>query len=137
MNAEFEKKLQRQTLRRIPGEWREEILQAARATDTRRSVSEPQLSWLSKLLWPCPQAWAGLAGAWVLIIVLNVSTGNERARAVVSQTARPPAELINAAREQRRELARLLEPTAPTAIDRPKSFPPRPRSDWRGEILNA
>jgi hypothetical protein len=137
MNDEFEKKLQRQTLRPIPHEWREEILQAARAADARRSVSEPHRSLLVRLLWPCPQAWAGLAGVWVLIMALNLSTRDERATTVVSQTAQPPAELINAAREQRRELVRLLAPSTPTAIDRPKSFPPRPRSDWRAETLNA
>jgi hypothetical protein len=53
------------------------------------------------------------------------------------QTAPPPPQLIDAVREQRRELARLIEPSVASDADRPKSLSPRPRSGWRGEFVNA
>ncbi|PYK58897.1 MAG: hypothetical protein DME21_14645, partial [Verrucomicrobia bacterium] len=78
---DFEKQLQRQPLRKIPAEWRGEILDAA------RRAHEPQpsqpASWWRALLWPCPQAWAGLAAVWVLILALN-SVTREPARSARS-----------------------------------------------------
>jgi hypothetical protein len=137
MNDEFEKKLRQQGLRPIPDEWRVEILRAARTATPRRSPVDPPVSWLSKLLWPCPQAWAGLAAAWVAIIVLNFSNRDTSSPIAVSQAAPPPPELVKAAREQRLELARLLEPSDTGVADRPKTSRPRPRSDLRAEISNA
>jgi hypothetical protein len=141
---DFEQKLQRQELRPIPRDWREEILQTARAAGPRPLAADPERSWLSTLnrqlstlLWPCPQAWAGLAAAWLVIVVVNLSAGDEPSRTMARQTAPPPPQLIDAVREQRRELARLIEPSVASDADRPKSFSPRPRSDWRGEFLNA
>src|SRR5438128_12600352 len=77
MNADdFEKRLQRRSMRPVPREWRGEILDAARrAGDHQLSTINPQpASWWRELLWPCPQAWAGLAAAWVLILALNAAT---------------------------------------------------------------
>jgi hypothetical protein len=130
MNDDFEQKLQRQNLRPIPSEWRETILHAAHA-------ARPRPSRLSTLLWPNPRAWAGLAAAWLLIVVVNLSAGDEPSRTMARQTAPPPPQLIDAVREQRRELARLIEPSVASDADRPKSLSPRPRSGWRGEFVNA
>src|ERR1035441_6307492 len=87
MNTEdFEKRLARQPLRQVPGEWREEILSAARQVSlpehaTRNTQQLPAsrslLSTinyqLSTLLWPHPTAWAGLAAVWLVILVINLS----------------------------------------------------------------
>jgi hypothetical protein len=144
MNDDFEQKLQRQELRPVPRNWREEILQTARAAGPRPSTPAPRRSWLSTLnhqlstlLWPCPQAWAGLAAAWLVIVVVNLAGGDESSRTVARQSAPPPPQLIETVREQRRELARLIEPSMASDADRPKSLSPRPRSSWRGELLNA
>jgi hypothetical protein len=142
---DFEQRLQRQEPRPIPPAWREDILSTARtAARSRPSSSAPRASFLSTLrhqlstlLWPSPRAWAGLAAAWLVIIVVNLSAGDDSSRAIARQTAPPPPQLIDAVREQRRELARLIEPAVTSDADRPKTLLPRPRSGWRGEFLNA
>ena len=49
MNDEFEQKLSRQPPQKIPGEWRGEILSAARAAVSRPSTLDPRRNWLSTL----------------------------------------------------------------------------------------
>lgn len=144
MNSEFEKRLQRQPLRPIPGEWRTEILHATRnaAAPGRKSSAAPQSLFailnekISALLWPHPKAWAGLAAVWLVILAMNIYTSDHTPK-MVKNEARPSPELILALREQRRELARLIEPTASSDTDQPKSFHPSPRSERRDEMLAA
>jgi hypothetical protein len=70
MNSDFEKRMQDQRMREIPSQWREEILRATRP--------QPAIApWWREWLWPCPQAWAGLAAAWVIILLLHVSAPGE------------------------------------------------------------
>jgi hypothetical protein len=66
---DFEKRLQRQPLRKIPSEWRESILQEAKSAPhsspvIRHSFLSTLNSTLSTILWPNPKAWAGLAAVW-------------------------------------------------------------------------
>ena len=141
MNADdFEKRLQRQSMRPIPREWRREILDAARRTgdpqlSTLRSkaaaedgaTSKPQTtSWRRELLWPCPQAWAGLAAAWMVILFLNMAS-REPVQAAKTSKAAPAPELLIALKEHRRLLAELIG--TPTVVEPPKPFEPRPRSE--------
>src|SRR5438552_14253870 len=103
MNADdFDKRLQRQTLRPIPHEWRSEILDAARrADDPQPSTFNSQpTSWWRELLWPCPQAWAGLAAAWVLILALNAAT-REPVQVANSAGAPTAREVLMALKEQK------------------------------------
>jgi hypothetical protein len=72
-----------------------------------------------------------------VIVVVNFAGGDESSRTVARQSAPPPPQLIETVREQRRELARLIEPSVASDADRPKSLSPRPRSGWRGEFVNA
>ena len=125
---DFEKQLQRQPLRKIPAEWRGEILDAARrARDHQLSTITPQpTSWWRELLWPCPQAWAGLAAVWVLILALN-SVTREPARAAQSPNTPRAPEVLMALRDHRRLLAELIE--SQTSAEAPKPFVPRPRSE--------
>jgi len=124
---DFEKRLQRLPMRNVPVEWRGEILDAARrAGDPQRSIPNPRPgSWWRELLWPCPQAWAGLAAAWVLILGLNAAT-RERVQVATVQSTPPAREVLMALKERRRLLAELaglsvqVEPKKPAA--------PRPRS---------
>ena len=144
----FEQCLQRQPSRTIPSEWRAEMLSAAKAASTAahaphlnpehrrdarrfqhgRSLLSTFNSQLSTLLWPSPAAWAGLAAIWVVILVVNSTSGGgtkELARKIT-----PPApEAIAAWKEQERLLTELIgRPEAPAA-DRPKPVAPRPRSE--------
>ena len=124
---DFEKRLQRQPLRKIPAEWRGEILDAARrAHQPQPSTFNPQpASWWRELFWPCPQAWAGLAAVWVLILALN-SVTREPAPAAQSPNAPRAPEVLMALRDHRRLLAELIE--SPMEVEPPKPPVPGPRT---------
>src|SRR5881394_3386343 len=126
--GDFEKRLERQDMRPIPREWREEILNAARrAGDPQPSTLNPQpTSWWRELLWPSPQAWAGLAVAWVLILGLNAAT-REPVQVVTAQSTAPAREVLMALKERRRLLAELAG--SPTQVEPQKPLAPRPRSE--------
>ena len=129
MNADdFEKRLQRRSMRPVPREWRGEILGAARrAGDHQPSTINPQpTSWWRELLWPCPQAWAGLAAAWVLILALNAAT-REPVQVATAQSTPPAREVLMALKERRRLLAELAGP--PVQVEPQKPLAPRPRSE--------
>ena len=137
MNADdFEKRLQRQSMRPIPHEWRGEILDAARragdhqlSTLPSKATAEdgPQpTSWWRELLWPCPQAWAGLAAAWVLILALNAAT-REPVQIVTAQSTPPAREVLMALKERRRLLAELAG--SPAQVEPQKPLAPKPRSE--------
>ena len=69
---DFEHLLQRRQLRRVPPEWRGEILNAARQSKPEDQPS--QLPWWLGWLRPSPIAWAGVACAWLLVLGLNVAS---------------------------------------------------------------
>jgi len=131
---DFEQQLKRQTLRPPPEEWRKEILQAARdAARQEVSVSAPIAprapgwrEWRA-WLWPNPQAWAGLAAAWMLILGL-LATGQPRSFQLAGSIAPGQVSTNGSLLAQRRELVRLLdgspEPEAP-----PKTQRTGPRSE--------
>ena len=141
MNADdFEKRLQRQSMRPIPREWRGEILDAARragdhqlsilrskATAEDGSTLNPQpTSWWRDLLWPSPQAWAGLAAAWVLILALNAVT-REPVQVATARSTPPAREVLMALKERRRLLTELAGPSV--QVEPQKPLAPKPRSE--------
>lgn len=133
MNSdEFEKKLQQQPVRFIPGEWRRDILQTATERCARSDPPYLQLKTsLSEWLWPCPQAWAGLVAVWLMILTLNFAMREPENRIAKESNSSP--ETIASMKEQRRlylELAELPKETAPSA----KPIAPRPRSDRKNEF---
>src|SRR5438105_4053189 len=91
---DFEKQLERQPIRTVPAEWRAGILQAA----SESSVPQPSttnsqpVSWWRELFWPCPQAWAGLAAAWVVILVIHFASAEPTES--IAKTAAPSAQEI-------------------------------------------
>jgi len=146
---DFEQKLQRQPLRQVPAEWREEILAAVAADVNRRqevsrefTFAATRRSWLSTLnsqlstiLWPHPQAWAGLAAVWILILAVGFSI-RDKSPVLAEKSAPPSPEVIVELRQQRRMLAELIGPRDARDADRSKSFVPQPRSE-RAKILAA
>jgi hypothetical protein len=140
MNDDFEQRLRTQKLRSIPGEWREQILVAADVR--RRSVRELTfaatiVTRLRELLWPCPQAWAGLAAVWAAIIALNFAT-REPARALEARNLSPPsAEVRLVLKQQHQLLAELIGANENAEADRPKPAVPQRRSEWHEEMLTA
>ena len=143
MNTDdFEQRLQRQPLRQIPAEWRKEILREGRRAAVHEigdadTVSFPTLNWrtaLTKIFWPHPKAWAGLAAVWVLILAVNFSMRDTSP--VLAKSAPLSPEVIVELKQQRRMLAELIGWRDTSDADRSKSFEPRPRSE-RMKILAA
>jgi hypothetical protein len=139
---DFEKRLERQTFRSIPSEWRRDILQTA----SRRAWSDAlhiQLrtrstfkTFLSELLWPCPQAWSGLVVVWLVILALNFSS-HEKSPVVAQKNSPPSPQSLMALKQQEWILAELNEAHESPVADRPKPFQPRPRSERRADFLAA
>src|SRR5690348_15465409 len=124
MNSDFEKQLRQQPLKKIPAEWRSEILAAARSVADARPITADARprgflstlnSQLSALLWPCPQAWAGLAAIWILIFVLNASSSSGTRAATMNVAARPQ-QIQTVLLERRRELSQLLDSFSPAIV---------------------
>src|ERR1017187_4598651 len=135
---DFEQKLQRQPLRQIPGEWREEILATAESAVGAPKRSEGGLnpiSWWRRLLWPHPQAWAGLAAIWIVILAVDFSL-RDKTPAVAGKSLPPSPEVIVELRQQQRMLAELIGPRDTSDADRSKSFVPQPRSE-RAELMTT
>ncbi|HEU0040516.1 MAG TPA: hypothetical protein VFR76_14720 [Verrucomicrobiae bacterium] len=141
---QFEKRLQRQPLREIPSAWREEILSAAeRAAASRHSSPATRHSWLSTLnsqlstlLWPCPQAWAGLAAVWLVILGVDYAT-QETPKMASRQITPPSSQVRQLLKQQEQLLAELVGPIEKPEVDRRRPLAPQPRSQYREEFLNA
>ena len=138
----FEQRLRRQPPRTMPPAWREQILVAAEVNRRKPPVRELTFAAtvrlrLRELFWPCPQAWAGLAAVWLVILAVNFATRETTPRNFARQAAPPSPEMLMVLRQQQLLLAELVERPEPRAADRPKTVPPRPRSDRRGESAAA
>jgi hypothetical protein len=133
---EFEQRLSRRPLRQVPAGWRAEILAAAEAA---APVGVPRASFLatlnaklSTLLWPCPQAWAGLTAIWIFIFALNFSMRDQNP-AVAEKSPPPSPQMLAELKQQRRMLVELIGSDQTTDAEPPK-FMPLPRSQ-RMEFL--
>jgi len=137
MNSDdFEKRLQRAPLRKVPPEWREQILKGATASEyaqpgSRDSFLSTFNSHLSTILWPNPKAWMGLAAVWVLIFVINSETSS---RAPIMAKSSTPAEMAVTLKDQQKILAELMNNSAPREIDTPQRFSPQPHSERRESL---
>ncbi len=138
---EFEKHLQRQPLRKVPDEWRAEILRIAESSHP--STPDPRPSFLSTinhhlstLLWPHPKAWAGLAAVWILIFSLHVTSRDSVPRLADNAHA-PTAEIVLNFRDQEKILAELIDNNEMPAADRPKRLPAQPHSERRETTARA
>jgi len=143
MNDDFEKRLQRQPQREIPGTWREEML--AKAQASAESVQTPHtprpgLFQLIQALLSRPQrvAWAGLAAAWVVIVTLNLATGEtSKTTSMTGRTAPTTPETLQALKQQRLLYAELVGRLEQHPAERLKINIPGPRSQRREETATA
>ena len=144
---EFEKQLCSRPMRQVPGEWRQEILSAARQASlpehaprtTHHATPSPSLlstihHQLSTLLWPHPTAWAGLAAIWLLILGFNLTT-REATPLVAKRGSAPSPQVFRAFQEQERLLSELLGPREAPVAERPKARLPQPRSEGRRMLM--
>lgn len=134
MNSdEFEKRLEQQKIRPIPGEWRREILNTANAASLESRTAKPEsLSWWRELLWPCPQAWAGIAAVWLVIFVLNFTTQKAEPKLAKSEPVTP--QTIAALKEQRRLYLELAGLQVKEVAEPPKNHVPGPSSQRKIEF---
>jgi len=140
MNEEteqFENRLSRQPLRKIPGEWRAEILGAAVANRRQKAVraftGEAAIrTRLREIFWPAPAAWAALAAVWIFIFVLNFSI-RDKTPMVAEKVLLPSPEVVAELRQQKLLFAELIGSSDVREAEPPK-FSPRPRTE-RVEIL--
>src|SRR5581483_6401570 len=134
MNTDdFEKKLQRQPMREIPGDWREAILQNARANAPAAPARQAPLfvragaTLWRELFWPCRHVWSGLAAAWLVVVLVNARPGDASPLPTTMATA-TPAEKIRLFEEQRRVLVELTGPLELPPVESSQRPRPRPHS---------
>jgi hypothetical protein len=132
---DFEQRASRVPLKPLPAEWRSQILSAAKAAS--RPAAAPSLSfraWLTALLWPRPQAWAGLAAVWLGILILNAATSDHTAH--VASTSHDSQQMILVLKDQQQILRELIEPAQqPTAAAASETRDGRPRSQRRDKVV--
>ena len=133
---DLEDRIQRQPLRQVPAEWRREILSAAgnAAPSSRKSGALNLRAQISAWLWPCSQAWAGLAAIWLGILTVNFATA-DKTQTVAKSYAPSSAEMIMVLKEQEQILTELIGPSEAPVAGRPRRHDSRPRSQRRGEFL--
>jgi hypothetical protein len=129
----FERQLQAQPVKKIPAEWRAEILAAAKFIVVEKSRNDPNLitktaSWWRDLFWPHLKAWAGLAAVWILIFIFNFST-RDKMPVVAEKSAPPSQEVVAELKQQRLLFAELIGANDWHVADRQKIFAPKPRSE--------
>jgi len=129
---DFEKRLQRVPLRKIPSEWRTQILNSAapsRHPAPVTSLPSTLNSQLSALLWPNPKAWAGLAAVWIFIFALHLSIHES---APMMATISSPSSTTGASlKEQQRILVELMDNSEPNGIEKPRPSPAQPHTERR------
>lgn len=146
MNTDdFEKKLQRQTLRQIPEEWRAEILAAARAPE-RRVAAESSIPLWRLICARFPVAWGALAGVWIALIAINVLLLGGVGRSSGHQRLAKADEALSIGHLQSVELQQLASGDSSISKETPAILPTAtphgPRSERRrdegyGEFLTA
>ncbi len=117
MNSEFENKLQRQPMREVPPHWRARIVAAA----------HPQPARWREWFWPCPQAWATLGAAWVVIFILHFSAPDEPRLAGNAYPLTPRSFVI--LQQHTMMMAQLLGPTDGDEQPAVPPVAPKPRSE--------
>jgi hypothetical protein len=125
---DFEKRLRQQSLRQMPGEWREDILTAARnSTPDLRTHSEEQAGW-SWLLARFPVAWGALAMLWAALIAVNLILSGPANRATTQPAFAGRMDPLAVLNLQQAELS-LLSGKSGDETEPPPVSPLRPRSE--------
>jgi hypothetical protein len=125
---DFEKQLQQQPMRQVPGHWRGQILQEARKSEIRNPKPEGQKSWLYQLFWPCPQAWGALAAVWIVVVFLNASARDTSVQTVqIAKASTQPREVMMAVKLQLKFRAELMSANDVPVAEPPKLSAPQSR----------
>lgn len=144
-DEQFEQRLRRQPLRQVPPAWRTEILAQAKAAAGRQlSLGADRPAFTSalrlrllELLWPCPQAWAGLAAAWVAVLAVQMAISGGQPVTETRRAESPSPELRRILKQQNQMLAELGGAVERLAHEQTRSFMPQPRSQKRQQLINT
>jgi len=134
---DFEKQLERQTLRQPPAAWREEILATARA-NIRPPAAANNISLLTgwrALLARFPVAWGAVAAIWLMILGVNSWLAGPSVTSTSGGFAATPGNSPTVWSLQRTEMSLLADHlnVAPEPPQRRQERAPLPRSDRRRE----
>jgi hypothetical protein len=134
---DFEKQLERQSLRQPPAAWREAILATARANirpASSATESDLLVGWRAFLA-RIPLAWGAVAAVWAVIIGVNLLMAGPSVAVMAGSANSTSQEKLTLWSLQRAEMSlladHLIEPPAPAP--RPPAVTPAPRSDRRRE----
>ncbi len=115
-------------------EIRRAIVAGLRPSPPRESGIPFALILWRELIWPCRRTWAGLAAAWLAILVFNHSQ-SESTPVASAQVHTPPAEIRLALREQHRVLEEILGIRAPAiSVERVRRPNNQPRTERRSAL---
>ena len=139
---DFEKRLQQQAQRKIPAAWREEIISASRGASQTSAASIRSmpaiisfvLNLWRELICPARRVWAGLAAAWVVILVTNANLTGERPMASV-ESSTSSAELWLLFKERTLLVAEQSVTVESRPVKLPAATPPRPRSQGKSNLM--
>ncbi len=81
-----------------------------------------------ELVWPCRRIWTGLATAWVLIFVINVSQ-RDNVSSVTGKIVRPGGVVMSLQAQQRWMNELLADRSISPEADRPRNYAPKPRTE--------
>lgn len=104
---DFESQLQSQPLRGLPAEWRGEILSAGREAVVEQEPGFWATLWQELFIAP-RKVWAGMAAAWLVALVLNLSSGAEPVAQMAKQPMEPSPEAMQMVQEQQKLRDELL-----------------------------
>ncbi|MSU27069.1 MAG: hypothetical protein CK546_06860 [Pedosphaera sp.] len=117
-------------LRTRAGDWKS----PARASQPSTLNFQPASLW-ERLFGPNPLAWAGLAAVWLVLLAINRS-GSEAATSSTSRASQPSeAAVAEIVRENRRQMAELLNLDEPQAAPTPRTEQHPKRSQRRENIV--
>ena len=131
----FEKRIQRQKLRKIPEEWRAVILQAAEegtAGEAQRQkpfVLHACLVAWRELFQPCRYAWSGMAALWLAFWIINSQTRPVERPMRIATSTHGSSQQIRLVEEQRQVMAELTGSIGLSPAEPPRQARPKPRSE--------
>jgi hypothetical protein len=137
---DFEKRLQRQPMRQVPGEWRGEILAAATAPERWPAKVDSIPLW-RLIFGQFPVASTAFAGFWIVLIAVNVLLFGVAGKQPISQSVAHNDEPSSIWQLQTAELQQLAGGDSSISAESPTPAPQKarqtPRSDWRRDDERA
>jgi len=127
---DFEQRLRRNPMRRVPAGWRGEILAAARGRRQASRNRDEELAGWGALFARFPLAWGALAMLWTILVAVNVLLSDPHDRAHGERVVAARAEPLAVWSLQQAELS-LLSDGAAAATGRRPADPASPRSERR------